>query len=421
MLDREAQAHLGALAVLIGAGAYLNVRLDPVLPALNAAISMGALVVTVGIWLTILGLRYLPGPVARKSRETWRRQDRTLTWTVIGALILRFWLCMPYAEEPLRLLSVMALCGASMILVLGTVAPPPLKPPLVYEHLVLPLALIPYFVVYPDAISPLVILYLLGFSGVVYLISLVLKNAFRGAYADRLASESALRQLAAEREGKTRFLASAWHDLGQPLQAARLSFDQVLRTGDNVQREGAARRVTWAFDTTEQLLHQILDHLRLDAGALTPRSVAVALGPLMSRIAELNEQGARLAGADLHVLASRLKVLADPGLCERIVANLLVNSIRHARARRIVIGARRRGACVRLWVIDDGGGIPPSDVAGLFEEYVQGSNHGDEIRGGFGLGLASSRRQARLMGGDVGLDTSWCKGSAFWLDLPAAE
>jgi hypothetical protein len=172
---------------------------------------MGALVVTVGIWLTILGLRYLPGPVARKSRETWRRQDRTLTWTVIGALILRFWLCMPYAEEPLRLLSVMALCGASMILVLGTVAPPPLKPPQVYEHLVLPLALIPNFVVYPDAISPLVILYLLGFSGVVYLISLVLKNAFRGAYADRLASEAMSR------------LAGAQHALQALHGAARLT------------------------------------------------------------------------------------------------------------------------------------------------------------------------------------------------------
>lgn len=420
-MDRGAQAHLGAMAILIGAGAYLNVRLDPVLPPLNAAISMGALVVTIGIWLTILGVRYLPGPAERKSHETYRRQDRAITWAVAGALILRFWLCMPYADEAFRLLCVMFLCGGSMALVLGTVAPPPLRPPLVYEHLAMPLAMIPYFVVFPEGISTLIILYLLGFSSLVHVISLVLRNAFQSAYADRLASESALRQLAAEREGKTRFLASAWHDLGQPLQAARLSFDQVLRTEDDVQRERAARRVTWAFDTTEQLLRQILDHLRLDAGAMTPQSVTFALGPLMSRIAELNEQGARLAGADLHVLASRLKVMADPGLCDRIVANLLVNSIRHARARRIVIGARRRGACVRLWVIDDGGGIPPADVAGLFEEYVQGSNHGDEVRGGFGLGLASSRRQARLMGGDLGLETSWRKGSAFWLDLPAAE
>jgi signal transduction histidine kinase len=48
---------------------------------------------------------------------------------------------------------------------------------------------------------------------------------------------------------------------------------------------------------------------------------------------------------------------------------------------------------------------------------VQGSDHGDEVRGGFGLGLASARRMAQLMGGAVGLDRKWRRGSAFWLEL----
>jgi signal transduction histidine kinase len=231
-MDRERQAHLGALTILIGAGTYLNVRLDPVLPPLNAAISIAALVVAVGFWLITLGVRYLPGRAEQRTYENRIRQDRLLTWTVGGALIVRFWLCMPYADESFRLLAVMFLCGASMVLVLGTVAAPPLRPPLVFEHLMLPLAMVAYFAVHLDATSPLLILYLLGFGCVVHLISLVLKHAFASAYAERLASESALTQLAAEREGKTRFLVSAWHDLGQPLQAARLSFDQVLSAKD---------------------------------------------------------------------------------------------------------------------------------------------------------------------------------------------
>lgn len=420
MIDREGQAHLGAMAVLIAAAAFLHVRLGPVLPSLNAAIAFAVLVALLGFWLVVLGFRYLWGPPGQRSPETWRRQLRALTWFGNATLIARFWLCMPYADEPLRLLTVMFFSATATVLTLGTVAAPPRRPPLNYAPLALPLGLVPYFAVYWTPNSPLLMIYLISYSLALRIISKVLKHAFDSAYAERLASETALNELAVERDGKTRFLESAWHDLGQPLQAARLSFDQVLSTGDPVQRERAARRVTWAFDATEQLLRQMLDHLRLGAGAITPRIRTIAMGPLMARIAELNEPGARLVGVDMRVLASRLQVSADPGLCERVLNNPLGNSLRHAKASRVLIGARRRGTHVRLWVIDNGGGIPAVDEARLFDEYVQGSNHGDEIRGGFGLGLASSRRLARLMGGDLGLEPGWRKGSAFWLELPVA-
>jgi signal transduction histidine kinase len=69
--------------------------------------------------------------------------------------------------------------------------------------------------------------------------------------------------------------------------------------------------------------------------------------------------------------------------------------------------------------MDDGVGIADADTPKLFEEYAQGSNHGDEVRGGFGLGLASARRMANLMGGELGLEAKWLNGSAFWLELAA--
>jgi signal transduction histidine kinase len=98
----------------------------------------------------------------------------------------------------------------------------------------------------------------------------------------------------------------------------------------------------------------------------------------------------------------------------------LGNAIRHARAKRILIGVRWHGGNVRVWVIDDGVGILPADLPRLFDDYVQGSDHGQEIRGGFGLGLATTLRLARLMGGDAGYEAKWVKGSAFWLELRAA-
>jgi signal transduction histidine kinase len=134
----------------------------------------------------------------------------------------------------------------------------------------------------------------------------------------------------------------------------------------------------------------------------------------------MNEPAARLAGVEILALPTRLKATADPALIERILANLVGNAIRHAKARRILVGARRVAGRVRLWVVDDGVGISDADAPRLFEDFVQGSNHGDEIRGGFGLGLASARRMAALMDGGVGLDRRWLAGSAFWLELPAA-
>ena len=135
----------------------------------------------------------------------------------------------------------------------------------------------------------------------------------------------------------------------------------------------------------------------------------------------MNEPAAALANVSIHAMPCRLVVRADPALVRRALGNLIGNAIRHAKAKRILIGARRRGSSVRLWVIDDGTGIPAIDIQRLFEDYVQGSDHGADIRGGFGLGLATTRRLARLVGGDAGLEPDWVSGAAFWLELPSGR
>jgi signal transduction histidine kinase len=127
-----------------------------------------------------------------------------------------------------------------------------------------------------------------------------------------------------------------------------------------------------------------------------------------------------LSNSDIIAVPSGLRVLADPALVERALGNFIGNAIRHAHASRILIGARHHDSCVRIWVIDDGVGIPVRDQEVIFDHYVQGSNHGDEIRGGFGLGLATVVHLAKLMNGTAGLDKRWKNGSAFWLELPAA-
>ena len=164
----------------------------------------------------------------------------------------------------------------------------------------------------------------------------------------------------------------------------------------------------------------MLDHLRLESGQIEPRIQASPLGSLIARAAEVHEPAARLAGVDIVALPNRLVSMADPALTERALGNLVGDAIRHAKAKRILLGARARQGNVRLWVIDDGIGIPEGDLPRLFDDYVQGSNHRDETRGGFGLGLASARRMAELMGGSIGIERKWINGRAFWLELRSA-
>jgi signal transduction histidine kinase len=409
------------MATLIGVTVFFLNRIGPSLPATNAHLIVGIATTYVIAWLALLSLRVMPNRRAGDADLRWRRHDRAISAMGVSALIVGFWLAMPYADEAQRLLAVMFQFATVAVIVLGTIERPPARPSLPITMLALPVTTAIYFIVHWEPNSVAIVLFLAAYAWMALALSRVLQRSMDHAYAARQTAEAALVEAAAERDARIRFLASVSHDLGQPLQAARLFFDQTMRSPAGAQRDKAARRVEWAFDATEQLLRRLLDHLRLESGAVEPQIEDLGVGPLIARIAEMNEPAAKLAGLTLHALPSRLQVTADPALVEQALGNLVANSIRHAKGSRVLIGARRRDGRVRLWVIDDGVGVAEADGPRLFEDYVQGSDHGDEIRGGFGLGLASARRMAELMDGSVGLERKWLNGSAFWLELHLAK
>lgn len=418
---RALSVHLMAITVFVAVAAFIVLRIGPALPAGNRTVVIAMVAAGVLVWLSLVGVQVTHSLRGRDDIDMRRRHARVIGLIGNGASVGGYWLMMPYADDALALMMVIFQFGPVAVGVLGAIQRPPAPSRFPILPLALPISTSIYFLVHWGRYSAPVILFLIAYCYVVLTMRRIVQRSVDRAYAARQAAEAALVQVAAERDAKTRFLASASHDLGQPLQAARLFFDQAMRSPDGAKRAAAARRVTWAFDATEQLLRQMLDHLRLESGAIEPHLGQVAVGPLIARIAEMNEPAARLAGVTLVALPSRLLAHADPALAERALGNLVGNGIRHAKGRRLLVGARRRGGRVRLWVIDDGVGISEADAPRLFDDYVQGSNHGDEIRGGFGLGLASARRMAGLMDGAVGLELKWRHGSAFWLELNAAE
>ena len=232
---------------------------------------------------------------------------------------------------------------------------------------------------------------------------------------DAAALRDALAVAAAERDAKTRFIAAASHDLQQPLQAAQLYMEAAL-AADARGRARAVDGARAAFAATGALLEDMLDHLRLEAGAMPVRPGRVALGDLLAAVAAEHAPAAAAAGLRIVALPSPLAATADAHLLRRALGNLVDNAVKHSGGHRVRLAARAAGGEVVLWVRDDGAGIVASDRQRLFDDYAQGATAGP---GGFGLGLASVRRAAAAMGGSAG-ETPRRRGAAFWIRLPRA-
>jgi signal transduction histidine kinase/ActR/RegA family two-component response regulator len=230
------------------------------------------------------------------------------------------------------------------------------------------------------------------------------------------------RALEAANAAKTRFLASASHDLRQPVVTIGLLVGLVREQASVLPSvRPMLDRIHDAVVSMDLLLKGLMDLSRFDSGTVEPRLQPVALAPLFESI-DLHEQTAAvLKDLRLHFRARQLSVRADPVLLEQIVRNLVGNALRYTRRGGVLVSARRRGPdIVRLQVWDTGCGIAEAAQGQVFEEFMQLDNPGRDRSKGLGLGLAIVQRSAGLLGTRVSLRSVPGRGSCFTLDLPFA-
>ncbi len=219
---------------------------------------------------------------------------------------------------------------------------------------------------------------------------------------------------------KTRFLASASHDLRQPVHALGL-FVGALR-GYPMEQAPAqlVDRIEESVSAMDGLFSALLDISRLDAGVVAPEWQSFALQPLLERV--LRDYAAEAAGkgVSLRMRKTGYFVRSDPVLLERILRNLVANAVRYTDRGGVLVGCRKR-AGLRIEVWDTGRGIPPADQQRVFEEFFQLDNPERDRTRGLGLGLAIVRRLAGLLGHAVHLASRPGRGSVFGLDVPLAQ
>lgn len=267
------------------------------------------------------------------------------------------------------------------------------------------------------------------FSAWIARLALAQRRMIGHSVAMQFRMEALSEQLAAQKgdlerlnEERTRFFASASHDLRQPVHALALLSDAMRRELAGHPARPMAEQVAVATASVGHLLDAMLDISRIDAGTVQPRLTPVALVDVFAQLSQVQGPRVEAAGLSLRVQASGHTLDTDPTLLLRMLSNLVDNAIKHApRAlggRRILVTARRRGAGLRIAVRDEGPGVAAEHLPRLHEEFYQVGNSERDAARGLGIGLAIVRRLAALLGGRTGVHSVPGRGSAFWIDLP---
>ncbi|MFM2054634.1 MAG: hypothetical protein RL456_2671 [Pseudomonadota bacterium] len=215
----------------------------------------------------------------------------------------------------------------------------------------------------------------------------------------------------------TRFVATASHDLRQPMHALGLfvsTLERRLRGGAD---EFLVRNMVRSIDALDQSFGAMLDMSRLDAGSMDANLQHFALRDVFRRL-HLHFAGlAESSGLSLRFSPGGKSVRSDPQLLERVLGNLIQNALRHTRTGGVVVVARSTATHVHIEVWDTGSGIEAAELPRIFDEFYQVRDGSSRRQRGLGLGLAIVRRLVRLMGHTLTVASCPGRGTMFRIGI----
>ena len=217
---------------------------------------------------------------------------------------------------------------------------------------------------------------------------------------------------------RTRSLATASHDLRQPLHAMGLLVESLGRRPLDHEGRALLGQLGVATGTLAEMFDALLDLSRLEAGAIEPDRRAIALPALFERLDVALRPTAEAKGLTFVSSPLPVEIESDPVWLARILQNLLANAVRYTKTGQVTLRAERLPSegKVQICVEDTGPGIPAEEQASIFQEFrrLPGAQASDER--GLGLGLAIVDRLAALLEHDLDLSSS-SSGTTFRLHV----
>ena len=239
--------------------------------------------------------------------------------------------------------------------------------------------------------------------------------------AAREAAQQALESADRANRTKSRFLATASHDLRQPLQSLSLLNGSLRRMVREPAAGEALAQQEVAIGAASRLVNTLLDISKLESGAIRPEIKDFALDELAGELSQEFASTAAAKGLELRVESCAASVRSDPGLVGQILRNLLANAIKYTREGGVTLRCLEDDGCVRVQVLDTGIGIPAEHLPHIFEEFYQIGVPQNRSRDGFGLGLSIVERMARLLDVPLTVDSQPERGTAFSFALPVGR
>ena len=223
-------------------------------------------------------------------------------------------------------------------------------------------------------------------------------------------------------KAKSEFLAVMSHEIRTPLNGMIGSLnlmDQKKLSEEDSEHLDTVRKSSGLLTT---IINDILDYSKIEAGKFSLDNHLVDLKALLNETEQFYRPIVTEKGLLLDVKHDDIRdryIKGDAIRIKQILNNYLNNALKFTTQGNIYLRVRQlESGAFKFSVRDTGIGINPEDMESLFKDFSQVNTGSNRTFGGSGLGLAISKRLAVLMGGDVGVDSEFGKGSCFWVEIP---
>lgn len=222
-------------------------------------------------------------------------------------------------------------------------------------------------------------------------------------------------------QAKAAFLANMSHEIRTPMNGVIGFTDLLLDSELSGTQRRHAQRIADSGRAMMRLLNDILDMSKIDSGKLAIVPAPVDLRAKIETCVGLLQPVADSAGITLEAkveadVPSRL--IGDPLRMRQILLNLIGNAVKFTEKGRVSVHARVEGDLLEISVSDTGIGIAPERLSDIFDQFRQADGSIARKYGGTGLGLAISNQLARLMGGEIAVQSQLDEGATFTLRIP---
>lgn len=230
------------------------------------------------------------------------------------------------------------------------------------------------------------------------------------------------KQLAEEaNKTKSRFLATASHDLRQPLQSLGSYISLLSKKLKKEDNQNLFGKIDIAYSNLSLVLDALLDISKIESGSTSPVVSDFPLQELLDKISvdlapKLDEKN-----LNLEIQSTECFVHSDYALLQRILENLLANAVRYTQKGFININCKYVNNMALISIKDTGCGIPKDKINKIFDEYYQIDNPSRNHEKGLGLGLYIVRYLCGLLDYNIEVDSELGRGSVFSLAVPLAE